>query len=302
MTSIICAIVKNEQRFIREWVEHNLNIGFNKIYIYEDYGSSSHHNELKDYINEGLVELNQLATSKIIGYNTIGATTQSELYKLFFENHKKENDADWIGFLDVDEFIMFEDGYDLNKLEEEFKDTAGILLSWRMYGANGHIEPPNAKVVDSYTSYMPDDFLLDGHYEWSVKPLVNVKNCKEMDRGIHRCNDDLVFTNHLKFSENTNLVFKKAWINHYFTKSWEDYINRIFLRGNMLNNQRCLDAFFKCSPEFKSKRKEMIEKYRYRHANGTMWISHKEFIISGGNINRLQQLQIKINNSNYERK
>jgi hypothetical protein len=42
MKSIICAIIKDEQRFIKEWVEYYLSIGFDKLYIFEDYGSTSH--------------------------------------------------------------------------------------------------------------------------------------------------------------------------------------------------------------------------------------------------------------------
>lgn len=93
------------------------------------------------------------------------------------------------------------------------------------------------------------------------------------------------------FSE---LVFDKAWLRHYYSKSWEDYLNRIFARGNMQNNFRCLDKFFKVSPEFANQRLQMIEEQRYRHAIGTMWISREEYIISGGNKRHLEELTNRI--------
>ena len=63
MKSIICAIVKDEQLFIREWVEWNLAKGFDAIYIYEDYGSKSHKEYLKDYIKKGKVFLTAIEGS-----------------------------------------------------------------------------------------------------------------------------------------------------------------------------------------------------------------------------------------------
>jgi len=42
MRTAIVAIVKNEHRFIKEWVDYHLALGFDDIYIYEDYRSDSH--------------------------------------------------------------------------------------------------------------------------------------------------------------------------------------------------------------------------------------------------------------------
>ena len=51
--SVICAIVKNEQRFIREWAEYYLSIGFDKLYIFEDFDSRSHKDIISDLISDG---------------------------------------------------------------------------------------------------------------------------------------------------------------------------------------------------------------------------------------------------------
>jgi len=90
---------------------------------------------------------------------------------------------------------MFDNGWDLNKLEEEFKDEPGILLAWKLYGANGHIRRPEGKVVDNYTTHMPEGTILDGKiYNWAVKSLVNIAKCDGM-KNIHEFNG-CVFTNH----------------------------------------------------------------------------------------------------------
>lgn len=294
MKTIICAIVKNEQRFIREWVEWNIDQGFDKIYIYEDYGSDSHKEQLQDYIDKGLVELNNLSETHFVPQLKKGTLVQQALYRKFFQLCKsKEIEADWVGFFDVDEFIMFDDGWDLNKLEEEFKDEPGILLAWKLYGANGHIKRPEGNVVDNYTTHMPEGTILDSNvYNWAVKSLVNIAKCDGM-KNIHEFNG-CVFTNHCKPIH--KLCFDKAWINHYYSKSWEDYLDRIFARGNMQNNFRSLDQFFKVNPDMIDQEEKLVMEQRERLTASTMWISRKYKIISGGNKKKLESLRKQLFN------
>ena len=287
MKSIICAIVKNEQRFIREWADHYLSIGFDKLYVFEDFGSQTHSSELRELIDNGKVVLTSLSESKVLPHYQKGTRVQRSLYDYFLDKCKKEKLADWCGFFDVDEFMMFEEGWDLQKLEEDFSEYGGVLLSWRNFGANGHIKRPEGKIVDNYTTHLPDGTCINNAAEWSIKSLVNVQKVGAQ-RAVHvfgGCH----FTDKKDFWSG-NMVYCKAWINHYFTKSWEDYCDRMFVRGNMHNNYRCFDLFFKVSPELLPRKKELIESVRYRHTTSTMWISREMKIMSGGNVNRLNEL------------
>lgn len=253
MKSVICAIVKNEQRFIREWADHYLNIGFDKIYVFEDFGSDTHAPQLQDLIESDKVILNNLDTSKYIPKYKKGTMVQRKLYENFLKKCKKEGLADWIGFFDVDEFMMFEDGWDLQKLEEEFGNERAVLLSWKLYGASGHLKRPNGNVVDNYTAHLPEGSTLDGVWYCNVKSLVNANKCTGLEN-IHVAGGG-VLTDHTRSHK---LCFKCAWLNHYFSKSFEDYLDRIFSRGNMNNNFRCLDKFFKVSPELMSQKYKLV--------------------------------------------
>jgi len=35
-------MIKNEQLYLKEWIEHNLMLGFDEIWLAEDYGRKSH--------------------------------------------------------------------------------------------------------------------------------------------------------------------------------------------------------------------------------------------------------------------
>lgn len=279
----ICCIVKNEHRFIKEWVDYHLGVGFNKIYIFEDYDSKSHKDIFIDYPN---VNVMPIAEYGIKNYRT--SYTQMQLYSKFLREVREKDLCDWVLFTDIDEFIMFEQGYNLDKLCEEYKDIPAIWLSWKMYGANGHIKRPNGGVLENYTSISQGR--CDCDERWNFKSLVNVSLC-----------NTFVTIHAALGGEHTNgdkdmygpQCYNKAWINHYYTKSWEDYVDRMCSRGNMSNNYRTFDQFFTVNPDMLPQKMELINSVRYLHTVSTHWISKELGIISGGNLHRIQELKKK---------
>lgn len=293
MKTTICCIVKNEHNYIVEWVEHYLNLGFDSIYVFEDFGSNSHKDVLNKYINAGSVILIPLEnnTYGITKGNCIsGNQTQGQVYK-FFQNYCRENNiADWVGFFDVDEFLQFQDGYDLDKVLNEFADYNGILVSWVLYGANGHIKKPIGNVVDNYTKHVPLNVHLDG-IRFSHKTLLNVHKKSNMVT-IHEwtgcvCTDLMGDFNHV--------CYDKLYLSHYFTKSFEEYCERMLSRGNMANYRRSFDQFFYLSPELSDREKELIDSIRFDTYNCDVhWISKKHKLIAGGNTSLLSNLRNSI--------
>jgi hypothetical protein len=54
-------------------------------------------------------------------------------------------------------------------------------------------------------------------------------------------------------------MYTKCWLNHYITKSWEEWCNRLFVRGqNMALRQ--LDEFFKYNPDMIHLKDELYDK------------------------------------------
>jgi hypothetical protein len=47
----ICAIIKDEQRFLKEWLDYHLKLGFEDIHLIEDLNSKPHDSIVKDYPN-----------------------------------------------------------------------------------------------------------------------------------------------------------------------------------------------------------------------------------------------------------
>ena len=95
---LLC-VAKNENLTIRDWVDYHLNIGFHKIWIFDnnDKEDISIIEPLKSRIVEGKVSVLP---------NFKGAKTfQLTAYNMFLNAFAKKNEYDWIGVIDCDEYF-----------------------------------------------------------------------------------------------------------------------------------------------------------------------------------------------------
>ena len=52
--------------------------------------------------------------------------------------------------------------------------------------------------------------------------------------------------------------YNVCWLNHYITKSWVEWCDRIFKRGQIIKDFRRLDDFFIYNPDMIDRRKELM--------------------------------------------
>lgn len=294
MKTAICAIVKDEHKFIKEWVDYHLSIGFDAIHIYEDYASMPHNSIFADTKYRECVFIEQLKNNKWSIPNTKTAHKQFLLYQAFLNACKKgELQYDWVLFNDVDEFLVFEDGYSLQRLIEDCADWDAIWLSWRVYGASGHIKSPHPELDVMHAYTIPSTQSCDRDNRWNLKSFVNTKKCNGFNN-LHEANGGKL-TNGKHWSEipRGKMPYQKAWLNHYYSKSWEDYCDRMFKRGNVFNVHRSFDEFFLTNEDMLPQREKLIQSIRNKKLKGAMWISRELKIISGGNVKYLEELKDK---------
>lgn len=276
----ICAIIKDEHRFLEEWIEWHLGIGFDAIHLFEDKGSKSHEEICAKYSN---VYLRRYDTDNNVQYilrHQESSERQTDLYNWFGDRYNSV--YDWVAFIDADEFIMFSDNYDLNKLCDEFEPYPAVLLNWRMMGASGHIKRPTCGVMEAYT-IEEEPVEMDKLYLW--KSFCNLSRWK----GIKKVHDGVgaVNTNH---NENTaEWHYNKAWINHYFTKSWEDWCDRIYNRGGTVAGHRRLADFFELNKSMEYLKDSLIGEVIEKIPKGTYWID-RNGTIAGGNVKKIALL------------
>ena len=245
----ICTILKNEHQYLDEWIRHHLDIGFDEIYLYEDFGSKSHSIITDKYLNVHLIQLSEIFDE----IKHLRDDKQTALYIYFYQNYK--NVFDYTAFIDIDEFIMFEDGYSLQALLNDYQEYNGIFLFWKMYNANGIIDNPKSDLLTTYTTISEDDRHDIG---WKYKSIVNMNrdsyfiSCHEIAGGI---------TTDLSSSK-YDITYSKAWINHYFTKSWEEWCYRFIGKENTGLNRRNLEDFFVYNKDMLPIKTKLYSKYR----------------------------------------
>lgn len=287
MKYAVCCQIKDEREYVKEFAEWHLNIGFDDVFFYEDYGSVSHKDIFEDNPH---VHVKTIKEAGVENYN--GTRTQGALYNKLLADFKREGKYDWAAFIDVDEFIDFEEGYNLEKLCNEFKDTTGVWLAWKMYNANGHIKHPTGSVIKNYPKPLDEKKYQEvdggGMGMWNKKSIVNLHKANWWFT-IHEIGDGC--DTRRNGDARAEKIFDKAWIRHYFSKSWEDYCIRILNRGNMNNSIRSFDQFFKQNPDMAPQMRKLIEEQRYNHAKCTMYLSKKLGIISGGNVAEVKLLE-----------
>ena len=253
----ICAICKNEEDYLQEWIEHHLKIGFDKIYIYDnnDPANDKQYNILKKYIDEGIVVYNDVRGK--IKY-------QVPAYNDFYNKYGK--DIYYAAMIDIDEFIVFNPDQPIQDMKTLFRKTNKNYyhLSWKMFGDNNLVYKDDRPVMERFTEPLPDDICIQYKFPENrhVKSIIkggldNVKfthchlvSCKEKcyRPDCHRVNGDNPFM---------DPDHSICYIKHFYTKTAEEWKDKMKRRTATTNKVKYnTDMFFKINK--KTKEKEMI--------------------------------------------
>ena len=232
---IICAILKDETPYLVEWVEHHLGIGVEHFVLYDNNSVIPAKQTLEAYVRKGVVEVIDCPITN---------TPQVKAYShCLFSMHDR---ADWIAYIDIDEFIVLKKHRDIHAFLADYDEYAGVCLNWVIYTANGHIEKPEGPVMQNYTEPLPYDFPANRHVKSIVQPA-----------GV-----GIVVSPHVPgaFSEFSNEI---AQINHYQTKSFEEWLDKV-KRGiaDSNFNRRKVEDFWHFNPQMLDRKEEIELKYK----------------------------------------
>ncbi len=246
----ICAIFKNEAPYLKEWLEFNHLVGIEHFYMYNNNSEDDYLSVLKPYIDSGLVTLIQWPFNQ----------QQMQCYKdcIF----KYSSDTKWLGFIDIDEFIVPKSTDNIYDFLKKFEKKYGAVnIYWKLFGTSGLIErDKNGLVTEDFTVCWPKycdigkcffntAFKFDGktlknnilhHICWTKICVFNVPPVN-------------VFG---KFSFNGRHIAKSynfpVQINHYFTKSLSEYAEKrakgdVYFRDNPHNLDYFYEHEMKCT-------------------------------------------------------
>lgn len=226
---LMSTLVKNEDRYIYQWVKYHLSIGVDHFVIYENSNRNSLTKILADYIKENKVTLirwNYPYYYKESGIS--GQTTQQNHALYAFRNAK------YIGLFDVDEYVnpqkhlKLKDIFDaeIGKNKADINNIGGFELISKCFVNTTN---NSVKKFDFLKVYNCGDFILNERQKifvipqnvqiFSVHLIVLGKEKHTIDRGV-------VYFNHYIFLNKKDLSRFNNFLKSYPINAYDDTINR----------------------------------------------------------------------------
>ena len=136
----LCCIIRDEGRYLVEWIEYSRMIGVEHFYLYDHGSTDETLEEVAGYVAAGIVTLHHWPFP---GYPQREAHSHC--------THRYAHATTWLGLMDVDEFIVPMRSRTLVPLLEHFELDAVVLrLQAAMFGTSGHVARPEGLVIEHY--------------------------------------------------------------------------------------------------------------------------------------------------------
>ena len=230
-TRDLCLVttVRNEGLYLLEWIAHHQALGVQAFFIYSNDNDDGSDALLAALARAGVINWIRNQTS-------LWGSAQHQAYGHAFQILPEILCYRWAGVIDVDEFIML----DHEQFESiptfiaacETRKTDAIALSWLLFGSDGQIrrrpEPVTRRffqrdpAVDPHVKslFRPASFMhAHCHYPiWDDYTAWTFRTATGELQPQSRAQDAAAFSPR---PTDTN-----AWINHYYTKSAEEYVLR----------------------------------------------------------------------------
>ncbi|MBO4862860.1 MAG: glycosyltransferase family 92 protein [Eubacterium sp.] len=220
----LCIMFKDEAVYLREWIEYHRMIGVDHFYLYDNNSSDDYEKVVEPYIKDGIVTLIKWPhqQAQVKGYEDCIRRFQSE--------------SDWIGFIDVDEFIVPVEEESLVSFLDRFSHRPAVLIYWRFFGSGGKMRRDVSRLVieDFYVAseklYNKGKCFFNSDFEY----LENSKKNKSMFHYLWTKSGKKILPPVDMYDKTTLSDFywsrKKRPIpiqlNHYAVKTYEEHRNK----------------------------------------------------------------------------
>lgn len=239
MEVAICAIARLENRYIREWVDYHLKMGFSHIYLYDN------NRENEERLSDVLTEATILRDSTLRGHSDatqlpkiviIPIHHRSYVQMYAYQDCYDYGDFDWLLYIDIDEFFTFANtSLSVEKWirQAALKQNAdAILINWMCYGDCGHIHYSAAPVVERFPKPLP-------HWFSPTNAFGKAPENRHVKTMIRKGIDFTIYNPHIgkghyrtvnadgvevpNDAQQKEFTFKTVYLRHYVTKTIEEY-------------------------------------------------------------------------------
>lgn len=220
----LCCIAKDETSFLKEWVDYHTLIGVEQFIIYDNGSTIPIRQSLADYVAQEFVMV----------IDVQGKGAQIPAYGHCLENFGAG--SKWIGFIDLDEFLLPKATDDIRILLTDYEDYGGLGINWVMFSSSGHITRPPGFQLENYLQRFAYNNVNNYHIKSIVQPQRTLASF-DPHRFTYRDNYFCVNEEYLpitgSFSPHS---VNKIQLNHYYYRSQQDFAEKL-CRGRSDNPQ-----------------------------------------------------------------
>jgi hypothetical protein len=213
----VCAIFRNEQHSILEWIKHYLIRGVDHFYLFDDESNDKSLEKIKPYVESGIITLfTEYNWGRYLG-------RQRAIYTQFFLPIVNRKETKWLLVVDMDEYVWSETHPKITDFLNLFNDLAQIQVRDTLFGSNGYIEQPES-LIHYFTKRTAEIPTLDGCTKYFVNSDYNFTSLN-----IHHATFEDVSLEKTVFK-----IFFNPYLilNHYKFQSYDFWKNVKCTRGD----------------------------------------------------------------------
>lgn len=227
----VVTIIKNEGRYLKEWLDYHLAAGVDHFYLYDNDSDDDTREVLRPYAEENLVNY----------FVVPGELAQMPAYNDAVRRFRFA--TRYMAFIDCDEFIFPKNGQGITEVVDEVlsakPQAAGLAINWQIFGSN------NLETVD-YSKGVLERFTRRAPSDWFEPPTpttlpvgnIHIKTIANPRFVRYIVNPHYAYYFEGKFAVNTAgervthwgnepVLADKLVVNHYITKSKEEFQNKM---------------------------------------------------------------------------
>lgn len=266
MKTAVCCIVKNENDYLKEFVNWYRNLGFDNIILYDnnDTGGEDINSSIGEYIDNGYVIVNNIKDKQIAQLPAYNDCIKK--YGHFY---------DWIAFFDCDEHLhLVED-----KTIQDFNDNVdSVVVNWMIMDDNDLVHNDGRPLEERFTSMSNVDY-----YSYpNVKENQHIKTilrCTDKNiKQVHFPNPHYVvgISNSVDTDgknitigrwRTNDIKFNVAYLKHFQLKTIEEFLYNRYLKGASdvnfeytIKHRNTVEKFFKINKKTEEKER-VVEKF-----------------------------------------
>jgi Glycosyltransferase family 92 len=204
-----CLCFKDSAAYLEEWLLFHQVQGIERFYLYDNDSSDDWRSIVAPWTRRGMVET--------ISFPGLGA--QTAIYNDCLS--RARGHVDWLAFIDDDEFLFPVGNESLADALADYREFAGVAVSWVVFGSNGRERADAEWVLRRFPRSLG---CADQHVKCIVRPerVIQSSTAGHMFETIAGYQIVDEHKSPLSLPCHPAPTIDRLRINHYLIKSWEE--------------------------------------------------------------------------------